>query len=245
MSKGNSILIIEDDALISDIVKKSLGLEGYRVETARTGEEGLKKIEELNPDLVLLDILLPKIDGWEVLTRIRSDPKFAETPVVVISALTDERSKVQALRGGADDYITKPFSSLELVARIEAVLKRSRKPSKEGVAIDSKIPARKGEKIVLLNIEEITYAYSRGEYAYVNTENDRFLTNFSLSKLEKMLENRLFFRAHRSFLVNLNKVKEIIRSGPGLFELVLDDEFRTRVPVSRRQSSILRKMLNI
>lgn len=119
------VLVVEDEPLLSEMITKSLKLEGYLVESAGTGEDGLKKVKELNPDLVLLDVLLPKIDGWEVLTRLRDDPKSRDLPIIMLTALADEKSKVQGLRGGADDYVTKPFDMRKLLARIKALLRRS------------------------------------------------------------------------------------------------------------------------
>ena len=139
------VLVVEDEPLISEMIAKSLKLEGYQVDSAKTGEEGLQKVKEVSPDLVLLDVLLPKIDGWEVLTRMRDDSRTKSIPIIMLTALSDEKSKVQGLRGGADDYVTKPFSSLELMARVEAVLKRAdRVGHREGAR--SQIPARKGDR---------------------------------------------------------------------------------------------------
>ncbi|MDD5748071.1 MAG: response regulator transcription factor [Actinomycetota bacterium] len=244
MKRKTSVLLVEDDLLMTEIVKKTLLLEGYNVEAAASGEEGLEKLRRTNPDLVLLDVLLPNIDGWEFLTRMRSDAEYSEVPVIFLSALTDEKSKVQGLRGGADDYITKPFSSLELVARIEAVLKRSEKSTPQKPIL-GKIAVRKAEKILLINIDEITFANTHKDYTYINTMDERLLTDYSMSQLEKILNSGKFFRAHRGFIVNLNRVKEINRLGAGTLELVLNDSRETKIPVSTRQSAKLRKMLNI
>lgn len=242
----NMVLVVEDDALISEMVTKNLKLEGYRVETARDGEEGLKKVEEANPDLVLLDVLLPRLDGWEVLTRLRDDSRFRDIPIIMLTALSDERSKVQGLRGGADDYITKPFSALELMARVEAVLKRAdRKAHATRDSLRTQIPARKGDKIYLVNVDDINFVNVQRDYTYLHTDNDRFLTSYTLGELEKMLDPARFFRAHRGYIVNLQKVKEITKVGTSAYELMMSDPAKSKIPMSRRQSSELRKILNI
>ena len=238
------VLVVEDEPLISEMIAKSLRLEGYLVESARTGEEGLQKVREVSPDLVLLDVLLPKIDGWEVLTRMRDDSRTKGIPIIMLTALSDEKSKVQGLRGGADDYVTKPFSALELMARVEAVLKRSDRTGPRETA-RSQIPARKGDKIYLINIDDIDFVNIQREYTYLHTDTDRFLTNHTLSELEKMLDPAKFFRAHRGYLVNLQRVKEITKVGTSSYELTMSDPSKSKIPMSRRQSSELKKILNM
>lgn len=238
------VLVVEDEPLISEMIAKSLRLEGYQVEAAKTGEEGLEKIGEINPDLVLLDVLLPRIDGWEVLTRMRDDQRTRSIPIIMLTALSDEKSKVQGLRGGADDYVTKPFSSLELMARVEAVLKRSERSGHRD-STRSQIPARKGDKIYLINVDDINFVNIQREYTYLHTDNDRFLTNHTLSELEKMLDPSKFFRAHRGYIVNLQKVKEIIKVGTSSYELTMNDPSKSKIPMSRRQSSELKRILNM
>ncbi len=118
---GRKILVIEDEQAISDIVKFNLEKEGYEVETAFDGEEGLVKIFSTDPDLILLDIMLPKLDGFEVCKKTR---ETKSTPIIMVTAKEEETDKVIGLELGADDYITKPFGMRELVARIRANMRR-------------------------------------------------------------------------------------------------------------------------
>jgi DNA-binding response OmpR family regulator len=242
-----TVLVVEDDPLISEMVTKNLKLEGYRVESARDGEEGLLRVREITPDLVLLDVLLPKLDGWEVLTELREDPKNRDIPIIMLTALSDEGSKIQGLRGGADDYVTKPFSALELMARVEAVLKRSDRPASAVPrdSVRSQIPARKGDKIYLVDVDDINFINIQRDYTYLHTDADRYLTNYTLAELEKILDPGKFFRAHRGYIVNLRKVKEITRVGASAYELTMNDPSNNKIPMSRRQSSELRRLLNI
>lgn len=240
-----AVLVVEDDALISEMVTKNLRLEGYHVEAARNGEECLEKVAETSPDLVLLDVLLPGLDGWEVLARLRQDSRHRDIPVIMLTALSDEGSKIQGLRGGADDYVTKPFSALELMARVEAVLKRSARSGAAPREMPEQIPARKGDKIYLINVDDINFVNIKREYTYIHTDTDRFLTNYTLAELEKILDPTKFFRAHRGYIVNLRNVKEITRVGTSSYELTMGDPAKSRIPTSRRQSSELRKILNI
>jgi two-component system response regulator VicR len=115
------ILVVDDEKPISDIVKFNLTKEGYEVYTAYDGEEALEKVNEIEPDLILLDLMLPKMDGLEVCREVR---KNYDTPIIMVTAKDSEIDKVLGLELGADDYVTKPFSNRELVARVKANLRR-------------------------------------------------------------------------------------------------------------------------
>ena len=119
---SEKILIIEDEENILEAVKYTLTQEGYDVFTSVDGEDGLEKAQEIKPDLVLLDVMLPKMDGFEVCRILRKD---LEMPVFMISAKAEEIDRVVGLEMGADDYITKPFSMRELVVRVRNSLRRS------------------------------------------------------------------------------------------------------------------------
>lgn len=118
------ILIIEDEKKISTIMKSYFEKEGYRVFQAFDGQEGLDTFNKENIDLVILDLMLPKIPGEEVIKEIRNQ---SEVPVIMVSAKVEENNRVDGLRLGADDYVTKPFSPKELVERVKAVLRRIEK----------------------------------------------------------------------------------------------------------------------
>ncbi len=121
-----TILVVEDEREIRDLVAHYLRKEGFAPIVAADGEAALAKARKEKPDLVLLDILLPRADGLEVLRAIRATPEIARTPVVMLTAKGDETDRVVGLELGADDYIPKPFSPREVIARIKAVLRRTR-----------------------------------------------------------------------------------------------------------------------
>lgn len=123
---GLSILIIEDEKEIRDLLAHYLRKEGFRPLIARDGEEGLSMARSEKPDLILLDILLPKMDGLELLRVIRADRDIGRTPIAMLTAKGDETDRVVGLELGADDYIPKPFSPREVVARIKAISRRAR-----------------------------------------------------------------------------------------------------------------------
>ena len=122
----NRILIIEDEESILMPLEDNLKLEGYEVASARDGLEGLSMAAEHPFDLIVLDIMLPKLDGFEVCKRLRQDRVM--TPILMLTAKSQEVDKVLGLELGADDYVTKPFSSRELLARIKAILRRVKEP---------------------------------------------------------------------------------------------------------------------
>lgn len=120
---GNLVLVVEDEESIVDILSFNLVKAGYQVEVAMDGLTGAKKALEMNPDIVLLDLMLPEIDGFEVCKRVRAQGSLV--PIVMLTAREDEDDKVQGLELGADDYITKPFAMAELLARVKANIRRS------------------------------------------------------------------------------------------------------------------------
>lgn len=115
------ILVVDDEKPISDIIKFNLTKEGFEVDTAYDGEEAVKKVNEIDPDLMILDLMLPKKDGLEVVREVR---QTHDMPIIMVTAKDTEIDKVLGLEMGADDYVTKPFSNRELVARVKANLRR-------------------------------------------------------------------------------------------------------------------------
>ena len=122
MSKKPKILIVDDEQLYRHLVKVNLESEGYEVISAANGEECLDLVSNKHPDMVILDVMMPKLNGFETLDRIR---QFSEVPVIMLTGKHEEQDRVQGLNAGADDYVTKPFSATELIARVRAVLRRS------------------------------------------------------------------------------------------------------------------------
>ena len=123
MTEGK-VLVVEDEPMVAEVVERYLRRDGYEVEIVHDGKAALEEFQTFAPDLVVLDLMLPKIDGREVCRRIR---ERAETPVIMLTARGEEIDKLVGLELGADDYVTKPFSPRELVARVRAVLRRSGK----------------------------------------------------------------------------------------------------------------------
>jgi len=128
-NESSPILIVDDDPNSLEIVRTYLEARGYRVATANDGKEALARIEELRPSLVLLDVMMPGMDGWEVARVIKNHPDFGTVRIVMLTARSDFTDKQQGLRSGADDYIVKPIRLEELGHRVERNLKALERPA--------------------------------------------------------------------------------------------------------------------
>jgi two-component system phosphate regulon response regulator PhoB len=151
MAKATHVLVVEDEAALADLLKYNLEKEGYRVSVANDGEEALVVADESAPDLVVLDWMLPKAPGIEVCRRLRARQDTRNTPIVMLTARTEEGDRIRGLDVGADDYLTKPFSMNELLARLRAVMRRIR-------------PGLADDKIVIgdLVMDRVSHRVKRG-----------------------------------------------------------------------------------
>lgn len=127
MTRAGSVLIVDDEKTLREVVRRYLELDGFQVWEAETGPEALERLAAGRPDLILLDVMLPGIDGFALARRIQSEtpPNALPIPVIFLTARKDEMDRIAGFEIGADDYVTKPFSPRELVARVRAVLRRS------------------------------------------------------------------------------------------------------------------------
>ncbi len=170
MGMASKILIIEDESKIARIMELELEHEGYKVDVVKTGQNGLDKLKEKNYDLLLLDIMLPGMNGMEVCSRIR---EFSEIPIIMVTAKDAVSEKVNGLDTGADDYITKPFATEELLARIRALLRRNKEEKDDNILkIDNltvnleKHQVKRNNKIIELTKKEydlLTYLLKNKE----------------------------------------------------------------------------------
>ena len=127
-SERGTVVVVDDDRQIRGFIKMVLELEGFRVLTAADGESAIAVFETESPDLMLLDIMMPGMDGYTVCRRVR---QFSQLPIIMVTAMGDDAKVVAGLEAGADDYVVKPVSAAQLVARVEAVLRRSTPPQKQ------------------------------------------------------------------------------------------------------------------
>ncbi len=163
MNEKEHILVVDDEEDILELVRYNLNREGYNVMCAESGEKALSIAEDLTPDLYILDLMLPGIDGLEITKQLKSDPKTASIPVIILSARGEEVDVVTGLELGADDYISKPFSPRVLLARVKAVLRRlkqtSEKQDSDEIVIDD-LYIHKGRHVVKVAEKEVKLTYS-------------------------------------------------------------------------------------
>jgi phosphate regulon transcriptional regulator PhoB len=125
-SRGTRVLVVEDEADVAEMIRYNLGKEGYDVRLAATGPDALRQVKEAKPDIILLDIMVPQLNGWEICRRLKQDRETTAIPVIMVTGRVEEGDKVLGFEMGADDYVTKPFSPRELLARVRAVTRRGR-----------------------------------------------------------------------------------------------------------------------
>jgi DNA-binding response OmpR family regulator len=126
MGTTSRILVVEDETDLADLLTYNLQKAGFEVDVCHDGRSGLHRASELQPDLIILDVMLPHISGLQVARQIRTSPRTASIPILMLTAKAEEMDQISGLQSGADDYVTKPFSVKILVARVEAMLRRSR-----------------------------------------------------------------------------------------------------------------------
>jgi DNA-binding response OmpR family regulator len=164
-----TVLVVDDEKHIVDLARMYLEREGFTVEEALDGAEALRKIRSLNPALVVLDLMLPEVDGWEVCRRTRVD---SDVPIIMLTARSDDVDKIVGLELGADDYLTKPFNPRELVARVKAILRRYERSLRPGTALHlgdltidpSSREATLGTRTLDLRTKEFDLLYTLAEH---------------------------------------------------------------------------------
>jgi DNA-binding response OmpR family regulator len=138
---GSRVLVVEDERDVAELIRYNLAKEGYDVLLAGNGADALKCARESRPDVILLDIMVPQLNGWEVCRRLKQDPETRAIPVIMVTGRAEEGDKVLGFEMGADDYVTKPFSPRELVARVRAVAR----PGRDAAAADRKHHLKEGD----------------------------------------------------------------------------------------------------
>lgn len=206
MSK-QTILVVDDERDLLDLIEYNLKKEGFNVLKAENGEQGIAVAREHNPDLILLDIMMPKMDGLEAVEIMRKDDALKRTPIIFLTARSDEKTEVEGLNKGGDDYITKPISTTKLISRIKAVLRR----------FDEKEESVNKLEIHDLMIDKDRYLVSRGDEEfqlprkefellfYLASRNGRVLDRQSL--LNKVWGDNIYV-VDRTIDVHVRKIRE-------------------------------------
>ncbi len=237
MEESINVLCVDDDVSIVEMIKMGLEADGMNVLSAGDGAEALEVLEAEAVDVVLLDIMMPRVDGWMALMEIRNNPLTADIPVIMLTAKTQDLAKILAFKQGVQQYVTKPFNLMELSARVRSLVRNRPKAQAAGSGGESdfrKLAVRKGGRTVLLTIDDIVYISAKNKSTYVHTYENQYLVDLTLTELEGKLSKESFERVHRSYMINLNKVKEILRVD-GAYVVAVTDRDETQIPVARRQ----------
>jgi len=249
---GIRTLVVDDEALARDRLASFLaGMDDVAlVGQAADGVEALRVIEEERPDLVFLDVQMPGMDGFEVLKALRPP-----LPQIVFSTAYDEYA-IRAFDVGAVDYLLKPYARRrveESVARVRTRLASTQNgPDLDGLLrrLDDRravhvtqIPVHSGKRILIVPVNEVLWFGVEYRLVYAHTRERAYMTNYTLRELEERLDPAVFFRAHKSSLVNLEHVKEIVPWFGGRYKLVMRDEGASEVALSRAQARELRARL--
>jgi len=247
--------MIVDDEKFSRVSLKKLLKSHPQIEIideASDGVEAVEKIEARKPDLIFLDIQMPGLSGFDVLRNLNVDPK----PKVVFVTAYDQYA-VKAFEVSAVDYLLKPIDESRLRQTIEKIQESGRVKEEDYARIGKlltqleksrtsppHIPLRRGKRIILMNPSEIHYLKSEQGVTIVLTQTGEYWTSYSLAEMEGMLDDQIFFRTHRSAIINLNKIKEIVPAQSGVYDVYLNDPAKTCLPLSRDRARILRERYN-
>ena len=215
------ILIVEDEKAIVDILTFNLEKEGYAVSAAYDGEEGIEKVKAENPDLILLDLMLPKMDGYEVCKYLR---RSISTPIIMLTAREEEVDKILGLELGADDYITKPFSMRELMARVKANIRRQALDLNTTAGSDDVM--KFGDLEIDLNRMQAKKAGKAVELSPREFDLRKFLAEqpgkvFSRETLMEKVWNYQFFGDVRTVDVTVRRLREKIENDPSEPEYIV------------------------
>lgn len=243
-------LIVDDEAPAREELRALL--DGFPhvqvVGEAANGEEALVLLREVDYDLVLLDVRMPGGTGLDVARAIAADPR---APAVVFTTAYPDHA-VEAFDLAAADYLVKPFDEERLARALERALSSSADedsprpppPRSHDAPVNERIPVQRGDRTVLVDVGEIIYVTAARGYSFLKLANERVLVSMTLAELERRLGGR-FLRVHRSHVVNLDHVRELVSDFAGGLVLVMDDEQRSRVEVARRQAAAVRRALGV
>ncbi|OIQ60031.1 sensory transduction protein LytR [Moorella thermoacetica] len=220
---------------------------------ATNAREALNLISALDYTILFLDINMPGMNGLELSRAIQERPG----PPFIIFVTAYEEYALQAFEVNAVDYLLKPFDEKRLrqainkVRRLVEQLQQPAAPAGEatpaaGVKVRlNRLPVEKEGKTILLDQDDLIYACTQGDNVYLKTSTGQYLTRFTLKELESRLDPRIFFRCHRCYIVNLNRVRELVPFFNGTYTLIMADKQQSEVPVSRNQARKLKRLLGI
>ncbi len=247
------ILIIEDDAEIRNNIEEILKENGYCVESAADGDEGIARAKSYLPDLIICDIMMPGKDGYEVLEKMQLEKETRSTPFIFLTAKTERENIRRGMQLGADDYLFKPFKIDEVLTAVDSRLKRIKifkyaLPEKliEGYGTkteeNDKLYVQTLGSPLIITVKNMVYIKAENQYTLVGMNSKKtILVRRSLTEWMKILPDNKFIRIHRSAAVNTDYIDRIEKGKNSAFQIYLRDT-EASFPVSKRYSSQLRRM---
>ena len=225
---NEKILIVDDEEDILELLKYNLSREGYKVSCAASGEETLMAVRSGIPDLIVLDLMLPGIDGLDVARQLKNDPKTRDVPIVMLTAKGEEADIVTGLELGADDYITKPFSPRVLLARVRAVLRRRVRESADDTSVLQirKLEIHPGRREVLVNGEPVQLTFT--EFGILNFLARRPGWAFTRSQIVDAVRGDDYFVTDRSVDVQIVGLRKKLGPAGSNIETVRGVGYRFR-----------------
>jgi DNA-binding LytR/AlgR family response regulator len=250
-SQKKKILVIEDDEIIGDNLKNLLELQNYEVWVAENGKQGIDKAYIFKPDLVICDIMMPDITGFDVLEILYRENNFKQLPFLFLTALVDITNFRKGMNLGADDYIFKPYDTANLLLVIKNRLEKfelirsialEQKSEKNNNNESEKIIIKIGNKSYPLNYSNIIYLMAERQYSNVYTINKKkFVIKKSLKNWELILPKSSFIRIHRSCIININQVYKIDKNEINQYSVQFNNSLDS-IRVSRRYYKNLKKL---
>lgn len=226
------ILLIDDEESILNLIRMNLILEGFEVEVSSCGYDGVEKFKTFNPDLVILDVMMPDIDGFQVLNKLREINN--EIPVMLLTAKGQINDKLLGLQLGADDYITKPFDSRELILRIRAINRRINKGKLDGDRKDNRNEIEKGcikilndEKKIFVDSEEIQFTYREFKTLELMVTNDGKV--FTREELLKKVWGYDFDGNSRSVDIHIERIRKKLKNHRNIIKTIYGVGYKLEV----------------
>jgi two-component system alkaline phosphatase synthesis response regulator PhoP len=210
MSSTHTVLVVDDESSVRDLVSRYLTHEGYAVHVAENGETALALARRVRPDLVILDVMLPAMDGIEVLRRLR---EWSQVYVLLLTARADETDKVVGLSVGADDYLTKPFSPRELTARVKAILRRGRAAERPQPLTFERLRIDPGERRVWKDGRPVDLTSLEFDLLLALAGHPRLV--FSRAQLTQRVWGADFFGDERVVDVHIKELRKKLEDDPG------------------------------
>lgn len=230
------LLLIEDEDTLRENIAELLGIYGYQVTSAADGRQGFSQALLAPPDLIICDVLMPTMNGYELLEMIRETPALVRTPFIFLTAKTELTDMRQGMNLGADDYLTKPIAMADLIKAIESRLRHRKQWTVSAPEVAEEQPVDFLTNIgvytdrgnMILRTEECLYFFTKERRYYVKHQKDTYQLNKSLDKLSEQLDPAQFFRVNRNVIIHRKTLRHYTYYGDGKYCLFLQHDTKTQ-----------------